>query len=134
MASRDPATIATLLTPDFASIDVNGKETSADEMIASVVALDIDRSKRNARTVLVDIIEDDDEALVQQYTMTSTSDAPPSMPRSVLTLSHDIWRKVNDTWFLARTDTLEIEVVTASGRRRHLRKDVRYVVELVGPA
>jgi hypothetical protein len=135
MASRNPAAIAALLTPDFASIDVHGKQISAQKMIASVVALDIDRSKRTARTVLASIAERDGDAHVEQlYTMTPAPDAPSSMPRSLHTRSHDTWRNVDGTWLLARTDTQEVEVVTSGGKRRYLAKHELYTAELAGPA
>jgi hypothetical protein len=88
-----PAAIAGLLATGFVSVDVRGKVVDGHEMIASALALDIDRSKRSAVTTLVRIDESDGLALVlQHYSMESAPDAPKSMPRKLQTFSRDTWQ------------------------------------------
>src|SRR5579863_3522202 len=67
MSRRDRDAIASLLTPDFVSVDVRGKAVRSSEMIDSVLALNIDRSKRTAVTTLVDINEHDGLAIALQH-------------------------------------------------------------------
>jgi hypothetical protein len=120
MSSGDTHAIAALLTPAFVSVDVNGKATTAEQMINSVIALQIDREKRVAVTTVTDVVVRQEEAvLLQHYSMKSAPDAPLSMPRALQTLSRDVWIQAAGVWLMHRTETLEVEVVTGTGVHRH---------------
>lgn len=122
MASGDADDIAALLAPGFASVDIRGNETTADQMIASVLKLDIDRSKRQVATTLSTVEAHHDIAhVLQHYSMTSSPDAPKSMPRQLQTLSADTWRLSNGTWLLSKTKTLELQVIDGFGRHRYAK-------------
>jgi hypothetical protein len=91
-------------------------------MIDSVLRLDIDRSKRVATTTLVAIEESGGIARVlQHYAMTATAGVGPAIPRKLQTLSSDTWVDVAGAWLLAKTQTLEVESVSAIGTY-HYRK------------
>ncbi len=122
MARSESAAIAELLADGFTSIDVHDKSTFAGAMIESVNRLHIDRTKRSVATTLTEITATPGEAIVlQHYSMTSSPDAPLSMPKMLQTLSIDTWRDVDGAWLLARTHTRELEVVGPDGRRRFLK-------------
>jgi Domain of unknown function (DUF4440) len=122
MSSGDPSAIGALLATGFVSVDVRGKVIDGREMIASVLALNIDRSKRTAVTTLVRIEESDGLAVVlQHYCMESALDAPRSMPRKLQTLSLDTWQQIDGAWLVKRTETLEVEVQTSNGLHRYQR-------------
>lgn len=123
MASGNADEIGAILAPQFASVDVRGNETTAEQMINSVLNLQIDRSKGQVATTLVTVEAHHDIARVlQHYSMTTTPDAPKSMPRKLQTLSADTWREVNGEWRLSKTRTLEIEVLDANGRHRYVKR------------
>jgi ketosteroid isomerase-like protein len=131
MASGSVDEIAALLTPDFVSINIDGASVSAKQMIDSVRKLSIDRSKRTAVTTLVDIQALGTEAKVlQHYSMTSHADAPPSMPKYVQALSLDTWENAGGTWLHKRTETLETEVLSSTGRHRYRARIESGVAEL----
>lgn len=122
MASGRATEIAAILASGFASVDVSGKETGAEQMIAAVLDLDIDRSKRQVATTLVNVEAHHDMARVlQHYSMTSPPDAPKNMPRKLRTLSADTWRQVDGKWLISKTKTLELEVVDAAGRHKYVK-------------
>jgi len=122
MASGRREPIAALLTPYFISINVRGNESSADEMIDSVLRLDIDREKRTATTTLVNIEENNGIARVlQHYAMTTTARVGPAMPKELQTLSTDTWVYSDGAWLLAKTQTLEVEAVSEAGAHRYTK-------------
>jgi hypothetical protein len=122
MASGEASEISAILAPGFASVDVRGKEIGADQMIAAVLNLDIDRSKRQVATTIVNVEAHYDMARVlQHYSMMSPPDAPKSMPRKLQTLSADTWRQVDGKWLLSKTRTLEVEVIDAAGRHKYVK-------------
>src|SRR5262249_17332898 len=65
MANRDAKAIATLLAPDFVSIDVSGKETYGHQMIESLKALH-DNPNRVSNTTLLSIEPSGNKAVVKQ--------------------------------------------------------------------
>lgn len=122
MASGRREPIAALLTPYFVSINVRGKESNADEMIDSVLRLDIDRQKRTATTTLVNIEASSGVARVlQHYAMTTTARVGPAMPKELQTLSADTWVHSDVTWLLARTQTLEVEAISGTGAHQYTK-------------
>jgi hypothetical protein len=68
MASGQREAIASLLAPQFVSVDVRGNESTSDQIIDSVLRLNIDRSKLAAVTTLIDI----EEARVSQQCYSTT--------------------------------------------------------------
>jgi hypothetical protein len=136
MGAGDAAAIQALLAPGFRSLDIYGKAASAQEMIAAIRRLDIDRSKRMATTTLVDIEERDRKILVlQHYSMTSAIDAPSTVPRMIQTLSLDTWVEEGGRLLLLSSDTMEREVVLSSGKHRYAARleGGGGVAELVSP-
>ncbi len=126
MASGERGPIAELLAPDFTSVDAMGRTSGAKAMINSVLGLKIDRSKRFAKTTIVEVeVADDVARLLQHYRMVSAPDAPPSMPRMVQALSRDRWRLVDGTWLLERTETLETEAIAGSGRHVYRTRSLK---------
>ena len=126
MAAGDREAMAAILADGFVSRDIRGRTTFSGAMIEAVTRLEIDRSKRIVATTLAEITStpgpDPDKATVlQHYAMTCAPDAPRTMPRMLQALSIDTWRRVDGMWLLARTQTLELEVVDANGRRRVTR-------------
>jgi hypothetical protein len=122
MASGNANNIAALLAPGFASVDIRGNETTAQQMIDSVLKLDIDRSKRQVATTLSSVETHHDIARVlQHYSMTSSPDAPKSMPRKLQTFSADTWRLIDGAWLLSKTRTLEVQVLDGFGRQRYAK-------------
>jgi hypothetical protein len=122
MASGQREPIATLLAPHFISVDVRGKESRGDQMIDSVLRLEIDRSKRIATTTLVTIEESSGVTRVlQHYAMAATAGVGPAIPRKLQTLSSDTWVDVAGTWLLAKTQTLEVESISATGAHSYLK-------------
>jgi len=122
MASGSAAPIAALLTTHFASVDISGNETTADGMIAAVLKLDIDHSKRFVNTTLVQLEEINGVArALQHYSMTTTADVSPKMPRKLQTLSNDTWLLTDGEWRLAKTQTFEMELISGDGTHRHLK-------------
>ena len=122
MASGQREAVSALLAPAFVSVDVRGKESTAEQMIDSVVKLRIDRSKRTATTTLVSIEEASGMARVlQHYDMTTTENVGPTMPKNLQTLSIDKWVNCNGTWLAAKTQTLEVEVISGTGAHRYLK-------------
>lgn len=122
MASGNANEIAALLAPGFASVDIRGKETTAEQMIASVLKLDIDRSKRHVATTLSRVETHDDIARVlQHYSLTSSPDAPKNMPRKLQAFSADTWRLIDGTWLFSKTKTLELQVIDGVGRHNYAK-------------
>ena len=67
-------------------------------------------------TNLVTIEESDGIARVtQHYSMTTTADALTELPRALQTFPIDTWQRSDEHWLLAKTQTLEIEVVSGVG-------------------
>ena len=139
MASGRREPIAALLTPYFISIDVRGKESNADEMIGSVLKLDINREKRTATTTLANIEESNGIARVlQHYAMTTTAQVGPAKPKELQTMSADTWVRSDGTWLLAKTQTLEVEATSGAGlnttprqsRRPDRRRALRFLLPL----
>ncbi len=121
--SGDRESMAALLAPHFTSVDVMGKESTGDQMIDSVLRLHIDYSKRIATTTLAAIEESSGVARVlQHYAMTATADAGPAIPSKLQTLSSDTWVDVAGNWLLAKTQTLEVESVSATGEHHYLKE------------
>lgn len=121
MASGRREPIAALLTPRFVSINVRGKESNADEMIDSVLKLDIDREKRTATTTLVNIEESNGIARVLQHYAMTTTQVGPAIPKKLQTLSADAWVYSNGTWLLAKTQTLEVEAISGTGGHHYTK-------------
>ena len=116
MAARDRDAILALLAGDFVSEDLEGRLMTGPHMADSVTALEIDRSERTAVTTLTSIAVDGDEADVQQRYHMTTTERRPNLPEALWTESRDRWRRVGDTWLLARTITEKREIVK-NGRR-----------------
>jgi len=128
MASGRREPIAAILTPFFLSVDAFGRESDADDMIDSVLKLQIDREKRTATTTLVSIEENNGVARVlQHYAMTTTAQVGPMMPKALQTLSADTWVCSEGTWLLTKTRTLELEAITGAGAHRHVESAAQTV-------
>ncbi|HET9029644.1 MAG TPA: nuclear transport factor 2 family protein [Candidatus Aquilonibacter sp.] len=121
MASGSRDAIAGLLTDHFVSIDVQGNESTSDDMIDSVLKPDIDRSRREVATTLTSLEESNGVARVMQhYAMTTTAVVSPTTPKKLQTLSGDTWLLTDGEWRLAKTQTFEMELVAGSGAHRYL--------------
>ncbi|HET9341928.1 MAG TPA: hypothetical protein VFO25_03285 [Candidatus Eremiobacteraceae bacterium] len=122
MASGQREAISDLLTPAFVSVDVRGKESTGEQMIDLVLRLNVDRSKRIAKTTLVSIEEASGVARVlQHYDMTTTANVGPLMPKKLQALSADTWVNCDGTWLSARTQTLEVESISGSGVHKYVK-------------
>lgn len=121
MASGSRERISAILTDHFVSIDIHGNESAADAMIDSVIKLDIDRHKCHVVTTIVSLEESNGVARASQhYAMTTTAEVAADQPKKLQTLSADTWLRCDDTWHLAKTQTLEMELIAGSGSRRYL--------------
>jgi hypothetical protein len=57
--------------------------------------------------------------VLQHYAMTTTAGVGPAIPKKLQTLSSDTWAKFEGAWLLAKTQTLEIESVSAIGAHHY---------------
>ena len=111
MATRNAKEIATLLSPDFVSIDVSGNEKTADQMIESVKMLPVDPN-RVSNTTLLSIESSENKAIVKQrYNMKTVKVAADGAKQEVelTTLSTDAWILTRGTWFMQRTATDQMD-------------------------
>ena len=111
MANRDAKEIATLLAPDFISIDASGKETTGNQMIESLKALPANPD-RVSNTTLFSIESSGNKAVVKQrYNMkTVRAAADGAMQEVELTaLSTDVWILTAGTWVLQQTVTDQMD-------------------------
>ncbi|HEV2642101.1 MAG TPA: nuclear transport factor 2 family protein [Candidatus Elarobacter sp.] len=123
MAAGDRDAILALLTGDFVSEDLDGRTRTGLGMADAVAALDIDRSQRTAVTTLTFIAVEGDEAVVRQRYQMTTTERNPYLPEALWTQSCDRWRRVGDTWLLARSTTEKREIVKNGRRRFEARPD-----------
>jgi hypothetical protein len=113
MANRDAKEIATLLAPNFVSIDVSGKETTGNQMIESLKALPAEPS-RVSSTTLLSVESSGDKAVVKQrYNMKTARTAADGAKQDVelTTLSTDVWILTGGTWVLQQTATDQMDAV-----------------------
>jgi len=113
MANRDAKAIATLLAPDFVSIDVSGKETTGDQMIESLKALPVNPN-RVSNTTLLSIEPSGNKAVVKQrYNIKTVRAATDGAKQEVelTTLSTDVWILKGEIWVLQRTVTDQMDAL-----------------------
>jgi ketosteroid isomerase-like protein len=113
MANRDAKQIATLLAPDFVSIDVSGKQTTGDQMIESLKALPVNPD-RVSNTTLLSIESSGNKAVVKQrYNMKTARAGADGAKQEVelTTLSTDVWILSSGTWVLQQTVTDQMDAV-----------------------
>jgi len=136
MAAHDAGALHEMHTPDFVSEDVEGRRRGVEAVIAAVINLEIDRSKRSAETTITHIeIEGDEARLVQRYAMTTT-ETSRTLPQALWAESHDVWHRAGEQWRIARTVTQRLEVVRNGERVYRTRLnpgDGRQIAELRGP-
>jgi len=113
MANRDAKVIATLLAPDFVSIDVSGKETTGDQMIESLKALPVNPNRASS-TTLLSIAPSGNKAVVKQrYNIKTVRAATDGAKQEVelTTLSTDVWILKGGIWVLQRTVTDQMDAL-----------------------
>jgi hypothetical protein len=113
MANRDAKETATLLAPDFVSIDVSGKETSGAQVIESLKALPVNPD-RVSNTTLLSIEPSGNKAVVKQrYNMKTVRALPDGAKQEVelTTLSTDVWILTAGTWVLQQTATDQMDAL-----------------------
>jgi hypothetical protein len=113
VANRDTKEIATLLAPDFVSIDVSGKETTGGQMIESLKALPVDPN-RVSNTTLLSIEPSGNKAVVKQrYNMKTVRAAANGAKQEVelTSLSTDVWVLTGGTWVLQQTATDQMDAL-----------------------
>lgn len=109
MAERNPKAISLLLTPNFSSEDVSGKQITAEQMINQVCSLPKDSNKKSS-TTLLSIKADNNIATVKQHYYMTTSKIDPNNTANMQAVelnaeSTDTWVNNNGTWRLQRTVT-----------------------------
>jgi hypothetical protein len=111
MARKDEVAIRSLLTPDFLSVDVEGKSEDAALLVKQVLALTSDPS-RQSQTTLISVAATGNLAVVEQrYDMKKTAIGADGSRKSVAltTVSSDTWSGENGVWRLARTATKQLD-------------------------
>jgi Domain of unknown function (DUF4440) len=113
MATRNAKEIATLLSPDFVSIDVSGNEKTGDQLIESLKALPVDPN-RVSNTTLLSIESSGNKAVVKQrYNMKMVKAAADGAKQEIelTTLSTDVWLLTRGTWVLQQTVTDQMDAL-----------------------
>jgi ketosteroid isomerase-like protein len=108
MTSHDAKEVASLLAPDFVSIDVSGGTQTGDQMIESVRRLPPNDPDKVSNTTLLAIEANGDKAVVKQrYNMKTVKTAGDGTKHQVelTTLSTDAWIVTRGTWLMQRTAT-----------------------------
>lgn len=114
MAAHDGASIATILAPNFVSIDVGGQSEGGPQMIAEVNALKPDPNK-SSETTLISVTPGANVATIKQrYDMKTVRAAADGTQHHIelVTLSTDTWVKPAKTWLIERTVTDEMTLFT----------------------
>ena len=112
MASHDAKQLASLLAPDFVSIDVSGGEQTGDQMIEAVRRLPPNDPDKVSNTTLLAIEANGDKAVVKQrYNMKTVKTAGDGTKHHVelTTLSTDVWILAHGTWLIERTATDQMD-------------------------
>jgi hypothetical protein len=121
MAAHDGAALATLLAPNFVSIDTSGSAESGSQMVEEVNDLPQDPNKTSA-TTLVDVAPQANAVVVRQrYEMHTLKTGPDGAPHRVelVTLSTDTWVNANGAWLIQRTVTNDLSYYVDGALKAH---------------
>jgi Domain of unknown function (DUF4440) len=111
MTAKDEQGIRALLSPDFVSTDVSGKQEGAAQMILEVKTLPADPQRVSA-TRLEKITETIDGAQIEQrYEVKTKKSSPDGTLHDIelITLSTDNWINDNGAWRLRSTTTHQMD-------------------------
>jgi hypothetical protein len=113
MANRDANEFATVLAPDFVSVDVSGNKRTHYEMVESVKSLPVDPNKVSDTTLLSVETSGDKAVVKQRYNMKTAKMASDGSKHDIAltTLSTDVWILTTGTWLLQRTVTDQVDTV-----------------------
>ena len=102
--------MGSVLTPDFASIDVSGRSEAGPQMIADVNGLKPDPNKISTTTLLSVSPVASTVTVEQRYDMKTTKTAEDGVAHNVelVTLSTDTWVRSSNVWQIERTVTHEL--------------------------
>lgn len=112
MTRHDAKEVASLLAPDFVSIDVSGGKQTGDQMIEAVRRLPPNDREKVSNTTLLSIEANGDKAVVKQrYNMKTVKAAQDGTKHQVelTTLSTDAWILTHGTWLMQRTATDQMD-------------------------
>ena len=112
MASRDVASVKTLLASCFVSEDASGNKLDADSMLREVATLPKDPNKVSGTTLVSVEGHDDSAVAVQRYHMTTIKKGQDGSPNRVdlVTISRDTWKRASDgTWLISKTITQQFD-------------------------
>jgi ketosteroid isomerase-like protein len=124
IAARDSAAIASILAPDFASVNVSGQSKGASQVIADVNAMKPDPN-RSSETTLISITPTANTVTIgQRYHMKTVVTVADGTQHTVelVTVSTDNWVKPADLWLLQRTVTNELSLFRDGQLVSHKRK------------
>ena len=117
MGSRDGKAIATLLAPDFLSIDASGQRENSDQMIQEVNTLPIDPQKVSKTTINSVKVTGDTAIVDQSYDMKTRKTGADGKTADVelIAVSEDTWINLKGVWLIQKTVTNQIDY-TVNGK------------------